>query len=46
MIVAYAVTVGVLRREDLPPELLEALVAPFSFYQSLADRDQLKRPDD
>lgn len=46
MIVAYAVTIGVLQRQDLPAELLEALVAPLSFYQMLADRDQLRMPDD
>lgn len=46
MNVAYAITVGLLERESLPAELLEALVAPLSFYQSLADRDALATPDD
>jgi len=45
VLVAYAVVVGILDREDLPVELLEALAAPLSFYQSLADRDELKKPD-
>ena len=46
MNVAYAITVGLLERAGQPPELLEALAAPLSFYQSLADQNALATPDD
>jgi len=38
MNVAYAIATGLLERESQPAELLEALAAPLSFYQSLADQ--------
>ena len=46
MNVAYAITVGLLERASQPPELLEALAAPLSFYQSLVDQNALATPDD
>jgi hypothetical protein len=46
MNVAYAIVIGVLERKSLPAELLEALAAPLSFYQSLADQNALATPDD
>jgi hypothetical protein len=45
MIVAYAIVVGILRREEIPAELLEALVRPLSFYESLKERNELKEPE-
>ena len=42
MNVAYAIAVGLLEHESLPAELLEALAAPLSFYQSLADQNALR----
>ena len=46
MNVAYAIVVGLLERESLANELLEALAAPLSFYQSLADQNALETPGD
>lgn len=46
MNVAYAITVGLLERESQPAELLEALAAPLSFYQSQADQNPLATLDD
>ena len=42
--VAYAVVVGLLRREEVPPEVLAALSGPLSFYQSLHERNELQQP--
>ena len=46
MDVAYAIVVGLLEHESLPGELLEALAAPLSFYQSLADQNALETRGD
>ncbi len=46
MTLAYVIVGGVLRREEIPDELLEALKGPLSFYQSLKDADDLRAPDD
>ena len=44
MAVAYAIVVGILKQEEIPAELLEAIEKPLSFYQSLNERNQLKEP--
>lgn len=44
MSVAYAIVVGILKREEMPDELLEAIGGPLSFYQSLKERNELKEP--
>jgi len=46
MNVAHAIATGLLKRESQPAELLEALAAPLSFYQSLADQNALTAPED
>src|SRR5262245_13876053 len=46
MTLAYVIVGGVLRREEIPAELLEALTRPLSFYQSLKDKDELREPED
>jgi hypothetical protein len=43
---AYVIVGGVLRREEIPDELLEALKGPLSFYQSLKDANELREPED
>ena len=43
---AYVIVGGVLDRDEIPPELLEALERPLSFYQSLKDRGELREPGD
>jgi len=45
MSVAYAVVVGILKREEVPPELLEAIGGPISFYRSMQERGELKEPE-
>jgi hypothetical protein len=44
MIVAYAVVAGILKEEEVPAELLEAIAGPLSFYRSLKKRDELALP--
>lgn len=44
MTVAYAIVVGILERDQVPAELLEAIARPLDFYQSLKDEDELKEP--
>jgi hypothetical protein len=46
MTLAYVIVGGVLSREEVPAELLEALSRPLSFYQSLKERDELREPGD
>jgi hypothetical protein len=46
MTLAYVIVAGVLAREEVPAELLQALERPLSFYQSWKDRDDLRAPDD
>jgi hypothetical protein len=43
---AYLIVAGVLDRNEIPPELLEALERPLSFYQSLKDQGELREPGD
>ncbi len=44
MSVAYAVVVGILKREELPAELLAAIERELSFFQDLKDRHELSEP--
>jgi hypothetical protein len=44
MTVAYAVVAGILKREELPAELLEAIEQPLEFFQSMKDRNELREP--
>jgi hypothetical protein len=44
MMVAYAIAAGILKREAIPAELLEALSAPLEYFDSLKDRGELKIP--
>jgi hypothetical protein len=46
MTLAYVIIGGVLPREEIPVELLEALTKPLSFYQALKDRNELREPED
>ena len=45
MSVAYAIVVGILEREQMPDELLEAIAGPLDFYESLKAANELKEPD-
>jgi hypothetical protein len=42
--VAYAVVTGILKEEEIPVELLEAIAGPLSFYRLLKERGELKEP--
>jgi hypothetical protein len=44
MMVAYAVAAGILKREEIPAELLEALASPLEFFDRLKERGELKIP--
>lgn len=44
MMVAYAIAAGILKREEIPAELLEALTNPLAYFNSLRDRGELKIP--
>ncbi len=44
MSVAYAVVAGILKREELPAELLEAIERELSFFQEMKDRHELREP--
>jgi hypothetical protein len=46
MAVAYAIMTGILKRDELPVELLAVLERPLSFYQALQERHELREPDD
>ena len=46
MMVAYAIVAGILRRDEIPQELLEALERPLSFYESLEAEGRLKNLSD
>ena len=45
MNVAYAIVAGILKKEEVPPELLEALEGPLSFFEGLDARGALQIPD-
>jgi hypothetical protein len=42
--VAYAIITGILNRQDIPEELVEAIDKQLSFYESLKDTGELKLP--
>ncbi|NTW59938.1 MAG: hypothetical protein HGB21_16075 [Nitrospirae bacterium] len=44
MMVAYAVAAGILKREEIPAELLEALAGPLEYFDRLKDRGELNIP--
>jgi len=44
MMVAYAIAAGILKREEIPAELLEALTSPLAYFDALKDRGELKIP--
>ena len=44
--VAYAIVTGILKREEIPPEVLAALSNALAFYVDLQQRDDLRHPDD
>jgi hypothetical protein len=44
MMVAYAITAGILKREEIPAELLEALTSPLEYFEGMKDRGELKIP--
>lgn len=44
MNVAYAIVSGILNRDEIPTELLEAIERPLSFYQGMKDRNELREP--
>ena len=46
MHVAYAIVVGILQREEVPAEVLDALSGPLNFYESLREQDELREPDE
>ncbi len=45
MNVAHAIAAGILNREEIPAELLEALQRQIGFYQSLKDENRLAMPE-
>jgi hypothetical protein len=45
MNVAYAIVVGILDRDEVPSDLLEHLVGPLEFYEGMAARGELRRPE-
>jgi hypothetical protein len=44
--VAYAIVTGILNKDEIPGELLEAIRTPINYYQSLKDRNELREPGD
>jgi len=42
---AYAIVAGILNRDEVPIELLEALEQPLSYYQKLKERGDLELPE-
>ncbi|MBN1878150.1 MAG: hypothetical protein JXA33_28270 [Anaerolineae bacterium] len=44
MNVAYAIIAGILEREEVPVEVIEALDRPLSFYESVKARGDLRLP--
>jgi len=44
MMVAYAISAGILKREEIPAELLEALAGPLEYFEGLRKRGELKIP--
>jgi hypothetical protein len=44
MNVAYAIVTGILKRNEIPAELLEAISSLLAYYQSLKEEGDLKEP--
>ena len=44
--VAYAIVTGLLNRQDVPAELIEAIDKQISFYESLKDAGELRFPEE
>ena len=44
MMVAYAIAAGILKREEIPAELFEALTGPLEYFDRLKERGELKIP--
>jgi hypothetical protein len=44
MNVSYAIVAGLVKKNEVPTELLEAISGPMAFYQLLKDRGELKAP--
>jgi hypothetical protein len=42
--VAYAIVAGILDRDQIPAELLEAIGRPLDFFQSMKERNELREP--
>jgi hypothetical protein len=42
--VAYAIVTGILKRDEIPTELLEAISSSLAFYQSLKEEGELREP--
>lgn len=42
--VAYAIVTNILKRDEIPAELLEAISSLLTFYQSRKDEGELKEP--
>ena len=42
--VAYAIVTNILKRDEIPAELLEAISSLLAFYQSLKEEGKLKEP--
>ena len=42
--VAYAIVTGMIDREEVPNDLLEAIEGHLNFYQDMKDRDELRMP--
>ncbi len=45
MNVAYAIVVGILHRDEILVELLEAIERLVNFYQSMKERNELRIPE-
>ncbi len=44
MMVAYAIAAGILKREEIPAELIEALTSPLEYFDRMRERGELKIP--
>jgi len=44
MNVAYAIVTGILKRDEIPAELLEAILSLLAYYQLLKEEGKLKEP--
>ena len=44
--VAYAIVVGILKREEVPADVLDALGRALAFYESLKERNELQEPEE